>query len=95
MMTPEELQLLAQLRSKLQQAEMALSDTNNNTELTVTNRDVKEALLIDLCLVGEPLSDALELLSKLESIDVIVSEQTTTLLATIGAATPKPPEQQG
>lgn len=94
-MTPEELQMLAQLRAKLQQAEMALSDTNTNIEDKVSDRDVKEALLIDTCLVGEALSDAQELLGKLESIDVVVTEQTTTLLATIGAATPKPPEQQG
>lgn len=94
-MTPEEIVLLNQLRSKLTQTEIALSDLNEHIERLPLTTDQKEALKIDACLVGEALADAKDLFEEVETFSTPVSPDTAALLANIGAATPKPPDDQG
>ena len=82
-MTAEEIELLNQLRYKLQQAELALSDANefiNNLPLSVANR---EACLINTCLVGEAIADAKDLFEQVETFSTPVTEQTKAMLAGI------------
>lgn len=83
-MTPQEVELLNQLRYKLQQAEMALSDVNVHIETLPLSKAHKEACLINTCLVGEALADAKDLFEEVETFSTPVTADTKSLIDSIG-----------